>query len=119
MKRIKQLPRFMVTVILFLIFFFPFYWMFITSVKTLGETVIFPPSMWPEVFQWQNFQQAFNSIPFMHYLKNSIIITISVLVLQMLTIVPAAYAFSRYEFKGDKLIFGMIMITMIDRKSVV
>lgn len=113
MKIIKQLPRFVVTAILFLIFFFPFYWMFITSVKTLGETVIFPPSMWPEVFQWQNFQQAFNAIPFMHYLKNSIIITLSVLILQMLTIIPAAYAFARYEFKGDKFIFGIIMVTMM------
>lgn len=113
MNYIKKIPRFLITIILFLIFFFPFYWMFITSVKTLGETVTFPPSMWPEVFQWQNYVKAFNAIPFLHYLKNSMIVSVSVLILQMLTIVPAAYAFARYKFKGDKIIFGLIMVTMM------
>ncbi|MGL4737464.1 MAG: carbohydrate ABC transporter permease [Cellulosilyticaceae bacterium] len=113
MHRLKHVPRLLFTVFLFLIFFFPFYWMFITSVKTLGETVVFPPSMLPQVFQWENFSKAFNAIPFMHYLRNSVIITVSVLVLQMVTIIPAAYAFARYQFKGDRFIFGLIMITMM------
>lgn len=113
MKYLKKIPRIVLTVILFLIFFFPFYWMLITSVKTLGETVQFPPSLWPEVFQWKNFVQAFNAIPFMDYLKNSIIVTLAVLVLQMITIIPCAYAFARYRFKGDKIIFGLIMMTMM------
>lgn len=113
MKIIRTIPRWLITLILFLIFFFPFYWMLITSVKTLGETVRMPPSMWPEIFQWENFKRAFDAIPFMQYLKNSVIVTLSVLVLQMVTIVPAAYAFARYKFKGDKILFAFIMITMM------
>ena len=113
MKQVKKLPRLLMNVLLFLIFFFPFYWMVITSLKTLGETVTFPPSMWPEVLQWENFQRAFEAIPFMKYLGNSVIVTVSVLVLQMLTIIPAAYAFARYKFKGSNLLFGLIMVTMM------
>lgn len=36
------------------------------------------------------------------YLKNSIIVVLSVILLQMLVVVPAAYAFAKYEFKGKK-----------------
>ena len=113
MKKIKWIPRMIITVILFLIFFFPFYWMLVTSVKTLGETVQVPPTFFPEVFQWENFKQAFEAIPFLSYLKNSVIVTAAVLILQMLTIVPCAYAFARYRFKGQKFLFGLIMITMM------
>ncbi|MFQ7303253.1 MAG: carbohydrate ABC transporter permease, partial [Beduini sp.] len=113
MKIVKKTPRILITIVLFLIFFFPFYWMFTTSVKTLGETVRIPPTMWPEIFQWENFKRAFEAIPFMQYLGNSVIVTLSVLILQMCTIVPAAYAFARYKFKGDKILFGLIMITMM------
>ena len=49
----------------------------------------------------------------MKYLGNSVIVTVSVLVLQMLTIIPAAYAFARYKFKGSNLLFGLIMVTMM------
>lgn len=113
MKIIKNTPRTIFTIVLFLIFFFPFYWMLVTSVKTLGETIQIPPTLWPEIFQWENFKRAFEAIPFLHYLKNSIIVTLSVLVLQMLTIIPASYAFARYKFKGDNIIFGIMMITMM------
>ena len=113
MKQVKKLPRLLMNLLLFLIFFFPFYWMVITSLKSLGETFTFPPSMWPEVLQWENFQRAFEAIPFMKYLGNSVIVTVSVLVLQMLTIIPAAYAFAHYKFKGSNLLFGLIMVTMM------
>ena len=39
--------------------------------------------------------------------------TASVLVLQALTVVPAAYAFSQYDFKGKNLLFGGTLITMM------
>ena len=44
------------------------------------------------------------------YLKNSIIVVLSVILLQMLVVVPAAYAFAKYEFKGKKIMFGSILI---------
>ena len=51
---------------------------------------------------------------FFHYLKNSIIITVGVLLMQLITMVPAAYAFAKYEFKGKTLSFGVVLAsTMI------
>lgn len=108
-----KLPRYALYIIIFLIFFFPFLWMITTSFKTLGETMTFPPSLFPKSIQWQNYYDAFAAIPFLKYLTNSLIVTSSVLVLQFLTVVSAAYAFSQYSFRGKNFFFGLTLVTMM------
>ncbi|MDR6550239.1 sn-glycerol 3-phosphate transport system permease protein [Paenibacillus qinlingensis] len=98
---------------LVLIFAMPFFWMLSTSLKTLPETMIFPPNWIPKQFIWSNYSKAWGSGPFLHYITNSFIISISILVAQMLTIIPAAYAFARYKFKFSGFLFGMVMITLM------
>lgn len=110
---VRRIGRWVVNALLVLVFFFPFFWMAASSLKTLGETMQFPPSLLPADPQWQNYQSAWTSIPFGKYLVNSCIVTASVLVLQALTVVPAAYAFSQYDFKGKNLLFGSTLITMM------
>ena len=112
-KYISKTTRTLFNVVLILVFFIPFYWMAITSIKTLGETLAFPPKFWVTNPQWENFQTALESIKFWDALKNSIIVTLGILVLQVVTIVPAAYAFARYEFIGKKLSFGIVLATMM------
>jgi sn-glycerol 3-phosphate transport system permease protein len=99
--------------LLVLIFALPFAWMISTSLKTMPETMIFPPEWIPHDPQWVNFAQAWNSGPFLHYFMNSVFIAVGILVLQMLTIIPAAYAFARYRFKGAGLLFGLVMVTLM------
>ncbi|WP_196594618.1 carbohydrate ABC transporter permease [Pectinatus sottacetonis] len=108
-----RLLRCIVNIILFLIFFFPFYWLFITSFKTLGATMVFPPKLFPDTFLFQNYVDAFKAIPFLQFIENSLVVTVTILILQMLTIVPAAYGFARYNFKGRSFFFGMTMLTMM------
>lgn len=110
---VRRIGHWVVNALLVLVFFFPFFWMAASSLKTLGETMQFPPSLLPADPQWQNYQSAWTSIPFGKYLVNSCIVTASVLVLQALTVVPAAYAFSQYDFKGKNLLFGGTLITMM------
>ena len=110
---VRRIGRWVVNALLVLVFFFPFFWMAASSLKTLGETMQFPPSLLPADPQWQNYQSAWTSISFGKYLVNSCIVTASVLVLQALTVVPAAYAFSQYDFKGKNLLFGGTLITMM------
>lgn len=110
---VRRIGRWVVNAFLVLVFFFPFFWMAASSLKTLGETMQFPPSLLPADPQWQNYQSAWTSILFGKYLVNSCIVTASVLVLQALTVVPAAYAFSQYDFKGKNLLFGGTLITMM------
>ena len=112
MKKIaKKSGRWIINIILFMIFFVPFYWMALTSIKTLGQTLQSPPVFWVSNPQFVNFVTAFESIDFLHYLKNSVIVTVGVLVLQLVTVVPAAYAFARYEFRGKGVLFGAVLAT--------
>lgn len=109
----KNFFTIIISLAVFLIFFFPFFWMLITSVKSLGEIMIFPPTLFPETIHLENYVRAFNSMAFLKYLGNSCIVTFSVLVLQMVTVVPAAYAFSQYKFKGRNILFALTLITMM------
>lgn len=113
MSGARRVGRWVINVLLVLLFFFPFFWMLSSSLKTLGETMQFPPSLLPADPQWQNFVDAWTSIPFAHYLMNSVIVTLAVLGLQLLTVVPAAYAFSQYRFAGRGVLFGITLVTMM------
>lgn len=109
----KKIINYFFLILLALLFIFPFYWMFVTSLKTRYETLLFPPSLWPQEIYFENYAAAWNSGPFMQFLMNSIITTVSIVVLQTLINVPAAYAFARYKFKGKKFLFGLIMVTLM------
>ncbi|WP_085991092.1 carbohydrate ABC transporter permease [Oceanobacillus senegalensis] len=95
------------------IFAMPFIWMVSTSLKTLGETMIFPPKWIPDQLIWQNFIDAWNSGPFLRYFINSIIVSVGILIFQFITVIPAAYAFARYEFRFKNILFGLVMMTMM------
>ncbi|MGI6230604.1 MAG: carbohydrate ABC transporter permease [Tractidigestivibacter sp.] len=109
----RRVVRWVVNALLVLVFAFPFVWMVSSSLKTLGETMTFPPSLLPADPQWENYSTVMTTIPFWRFLLNSVIVTFSVLVLQALTVVPAAYAFSQYDFKGKGVLFGLTLITMM------
>lgn len=95
------------------VFLVPFVWMFLTSFKSLSETLAIPPTILPETWHFENFIKAWNSGPFLKYTMSSVIVTLSVVALQMLTIIPAAYAFARYKFFGKNLLFSLTLITMM------
>ncbi|SHH77333.1 carbohydrate ABC transporter membrane protein 2, CUT1 family (TC 3.A.1.1.-) [Sporobacter termitidis DSM 10068] len=112
-KSASILGKILISALLILIFVVPFYWMILTAVKTLGEVVQFPPKFWTDAIQWHNFKDAFDAIDFLHYTKNSLVITAGTLLGQALFILPASYAFARYDFKGKKLLFSIVLLTMM------
>ncbi|WBW49916.1 carbohydrate ABC transporter permease [Peptoniphilus equinus] len=113
MEVVKKVLRYALLAVLILIFVAPFVWMVLTSFKSLGETLTFPPELFPKAWQVQNYAEAWRSGPFLHYLVNSLVVTVLVLLLQMTTTVLAAYAFACYDFKGKGVLFLLIIITMM------
>ncbi|MCD7863617.1 MAG: carbohydrate ABC transporter permease [Lachnospiraceae bacterium] len=113
MKKISilKIGKWLLSAVLFLIFFIPFYWMALTSLETTAQTLQTPPLFFVLKPQFENFVTAFNAIDYLHYFKNSVIVTAGVLIIQMVTVVPAAYAFARYEFVGKGLLFGLVLAT--------
>lgn len=96
-------------IILMAIFIIPFIWMISTSLKSGVEITQFPLKLFPSTPQFKNFADAWKIGDFTSYIFNSIFVTLSILVLQIVIIVPAAYAFARKKFKGSKILFGMVL----------
>ncbi|MFD0678023.1 MULTISPECIES: carbohydrate ABC transporter permease [unclassified Paenibacillus] len=96
-----------------MVFIFPFLWMISTSLQTFRETLSFPPTLIPASPQWINFVQAMSAGPFLTYAKNSVIITISIIIIQLVVMIPAAYAFAKYKFRGKNMLFGMVLLAFM------
>ena len=102
-----------VLIFMIIIFLFPFIWMISTSLKTTQEAIQIPPSIIPSKIVIENYLNAWSSGPFLRYLGNSLFITLSVLVIQFIVMVPAAYAFSKIKFKGSNILFGIVLIGLM------
>ncbi|NEU32195.1 carbohydrate ABC transporter permease [bacterium LRH843] len=100
-------------IIVILLTAFPFLWMMSASVQTYYEIISTPPKLIPSGFEWGNFLAAWKSGPFFQYTVNSIITTFLVLVIQFFTMVPAAYAFARMEFKWKNVFWSLTLICLM------
>ena len=99
--------------LMIIIFVFPFIWMLSTSLKTTAEAIQIPPTIIPNEFIFENYLKGWNSGPFFRYLGNSIFITSAILIIQFIVMVPAAYAFSKIKFKGEKILFGIVLVGLM------
>ncbi len=99
--------------IMALIVLFPFYWMIISSLKTLAEYRQAVPTFWPQQIMLSNYAEAFTTARlgdlFVHTLIVGVVSTIISLVITVLT----AFAFARLEFKGKEALFGLLLATMM------
>ena len=96
--------------LLVVIMVFPFYWMVITAFKTQKEFMIFPPTLIPSQITFESFSTVMEKIPFGLFFKNSLIIALSVVLLQFIVVVPAAYGFAKYNFRCKNLFFAFVLL---------
>lgn len=99
--------------IMALIILFPFYWMIISSLKTLPEYRQAIPTFWPNEVMWGNYSKAFTTANlgnlFLNTLRVGVISTFASLIITVLS----AFAFARLEFKGKEPLFGALLATMM------
>ncbi len=146
-----------------IIMLFPFYWMFISSLKAPDEIIKFPPTLIPSLkyyikddktnslirikilkedknivtakvirgnrmgqkievpkanivekrWMWENYVRAWNAAPFAMYFVNNILMAVGVTLLQILTSLFAAYAFAKMYFPFKKIIFMILVATLM------
>jgi len=94
---------------------FPFFWMLVTSFKTLAEINLSPPTIFPHDWRPQNYLTAWTKPPssFTQYFINSAIISIVGTALQVTMAVLAAYAFAMLDFPGKNLLFVLFLATLM------
>jgi len=114
MKKIKfKLSRIFtiyIPIIIFLIFLlFPFYWTFVTSIKPERELYSGVITYWPKDINFESYKKLFISFNFLKPMTNSLIVAASTTIISLTVSLFAAYAFSRYKFKGKKYLMGIFL----------
>ena len=83
----------------------PFFWMVMSSLKPSNE-VFTAPIVWiPEVFVWDNYVQIWTDSGIGTWIRNTLILSVAVTLLQLLTGSFAAYGFARVKFPGRDILF--------------
>lgn len=113
MKKIKLTPvslvMYVLLAVLAFLFVYPFLWMISASFKTQNEFFASGLNLIPESFRLDNVVRAWNNANFAVYFKNSILVTVSVVVIVLLATSLAGYVLGRYAFPGKKLVMGIFL----------
>ena len=92
---------------------FPFYWMLISSVKTLEEYRMSTPTFWPQRIMLGNYVTAFTTANLGRLFLNTMIVGVVSTLLSLVITILTAFAFARLEFKGKELLFAALLATMM------
>lgn len=102
---------FLICVAVFVLF--PFYWMLISSVKSLDEYRLNVPTLWPRSMLFSNYKTAFETANLGRLFLNTAYVGIVSTVLSLVITVLSAFAFARLEFKGKNALFAALLATMM------
>ena len=93
---------------------YPLLWMVSSSLKP-SEVIFREPSLWPSQWDLGNYSGGWTALahPFSHYLWNSAVIAVLSIVGNLLSCSLAAYAFARLEFRGRRVLFAAMLVTIM------
>ncbi len=111
--RTKQFVAYTLLIFILTTTLFPLYIMFATSVKPEGNILPTWDSLIPKRATFRNYVDVWKSANFDRYFLNSVIVTLSVTILNIVLDSMVAYALSRKGFKGSNLILMIIIATMM------
>jgi len=112
-QRLRLVLKYVVLILLAIVFLFPFAWMLGTSLKTNTEALANPTSLLPIVPQWGNYPDVISTLNFWRELVNSLIMALGVTFGQIILAALAGYAFARLPFFGRDVLFLLILATLI------
>lgn len=112
-RKIKKYLSYIGLSVIGLVLLIPLLWMIFTSLKPMEEIVRFPPTFFPESINWRNYAETIQAFPFWRYAKNTLFITLLVVLGNVLSNSFIAYGFAKLDFPGKKLMFALVLSTMM------
>ena len=91
----------------------PFVWMILGSFKTQGELLRVPPTWWPQKPTLDNYRALFNEASFLRYFANSTLVAVCVTAANVIFCSMVGYALAKLNFRGKKLVFALVMGTLM------
>src|SRR5262245_25642874 len=97
-------------VVLFGVFVFaPVYWVLVTALTPINDVFAFPPRFWPEHLTFDNFAQLVHTPELLHYLVNSLIVSIATALLTVLVSAYTGYSFAKFRYRGRRSLMYLIL----------
>lgn len=121
-KRIRMeradLAANIVVILLAVLNLFPFYWMITSSFKTSAGIFKMPPDWFPTTFRFQNYLDLITGQPALRWALNSIIVSVGTTLLVIVCSTMAAYAISMLQFPGKKIVFTVVVFSLMIPKEI-
>lgn len=112
-KKIVTILGYAFLSLMMLLILAPLVWLMVSSFKSDADVIQWPPLFFPSQWLTVQYEYVTKAIPVLKMLGNTVIFATGVTVISLFFDSMAAYAFSRLQFKGRKLIFSIILLTMM------
>lgn len=99
--------------VLFVIFLFPVYWMFATSLKPTGDIISEDPVWFPVDPTFEHYRTAFDADNFWNFWRNSLTVTLLAVGFSLLIALLAAFAIARMRFRGRTSLILVFMFAQM------
>jgi multiple sugar transport system permease protein len=97
-----------------LLFVFPFYWLVTTSFKSNQQLFVFPPALIPWPIEFFHYADALKTAPLLPtYFLNTAMLTALNVAGSIFSCTLVAYAFAHYKAPGSRILFGLLLATMM------
>lgn len=100
-------------VLLSFLFLMPIIWVIGSSFKSTGELFSWPPSLFGRSPSLSNYRKALEEGHFGIYFFNTVFTSLVATILTIVVNLMSGYAFAKYRFKGDKILFGVVLATLM------
>ncbi len=108
---IAQVVQWVLLIGFSLLFLYPFAWLLAASFKPRGQ--VFDNALIPKTFQPENYVEVFNQLPLLAWMGNSLFIAVLAAGLVTVTSSIVAFGFAYFNFPGRKILFGVVLATMM------
>jgi len=112
-RRSTRLLLYAIAIVTSAIMIVPLYWMLATSFKPPGDVFASPTKWIPDPWTLANYRDVFTLLPFGRFFLNSVIVTLSIVAINIIFDTAAAYAFAKLRFPGRDFLFFLLLITLM------
>jgi len=113
MKIVMKISMYVLLLLLTFVFLIPVIWVIASSFKPPGELFSWPPTLFGQNPTINNYVQALQRGDFVRFFSNTVFVSIVSTVLTIIVNIMSGYAFAKYDFVGKKLLFGLVLATLM------
>ncbi|OOM77314.1 inner membrane ABC transporter permease protein YcjP [Clostridium puniceum] len=112
-RTVSKIATYTILIMISFICLVPFYWMIRSSLMDMSQIFTMPPIWIPDPIRFSNYKEALTLLPFAKYFSNTLFIVVLTVLGTVITSSLCAYSFSRINWKGRDIVFGILLTAMM------